>query len=166
MSAIAPSRQGRETAGTRPRKPATILVLSVMLGILVVGAFEAARAMITEPLAPFGMSTEWLVRVPVDTYFWPGMFFVGMTLASVVTVVGLVFRWEWDWASGIESRIGYRWPWLGALSIGVVLLAFEIIELFVVPFHPVMHPVLITWALAIIWLPLTRSGREHLRLTR
>lgn len=162
MSAIAPSRQGKESTRIRPRKPATILVLSVMLGILAIGTFEAARAMITEPLAPLGMTTEWLERAPVDTYFWPGMFFVGMTLASLVTMAGLVLRWEWNWARGIESRIGHRWPWLGALSVGAVLLIFEVIELFLVPFHPVMHPLLIGWSAAIIGLPLTRSAGAYL----
>lgn len=162
MSAIAPSRQDRETARIRLRRPATVVVLAVMFGILAVGTFEAARAMITDPLAPFGMTTELLEKAPVDTYFWPGMFFVGITLASLATIIGLVFRWEWNWAGGIESRVGYRWPWLGALSTGFVLLVFEIIELFLVPFHPVMHPFLIAWSLAIIALPLTRSARSYL----
>ena len=155
----------RGNAKVRSKRPASVAALVVLLAILTVGTLEAARAMITEPLAPFGMTTEWLERTPVDTYLWPGVFFAGMTLASLVTLTGLLFRWEWSWASGIESRIGYRWPWLGAVSTGVVLLAFEIVELFLVPFHPVMHPVLIAWSLAIIWLPLTQSGREHLRST-
>jgi hypothetical protein len=44
------------------------------------------------------------------------------------------------------------------------MLLFEIIELFLVPFHPVMHPLLIAWSLAIIWLPFTRSARQYLRV--
>lgn len=161
MSVIAPSRRASK-AGASRRPPVSIVLLSVVLGILVIGTFEAARAMITNPLEPLGMTTEWLENAPVDTYFWPGMFFVGMTLASLLTLAGLVFRWPWKWAQGIESRIGYRWPWLGAVSIGVVLLIFEIIELFLVPLHPVMHPLLIAWSLAIIGLPLTQSARQHL----
>jgi hypothetical protein len=138
-------------------------VLSVLLGILVVGTSVAAWAMITNPTAPLGMTTSWLENAPVHTYFWPGLFFVGMTLAALLTLAGLVFRWPWKWAHSIESRIGYRWPWLGAVSTGVVMLLFEIIELFLVPFHPVMHPLLIAWSLAIIWLPFTRSARQYLR---
>jgi hypothetical protein len=136
----------------------------VLLANLVVGTFVAAWAMITNPLAPLGMTTESLGNAPVDTFFWPGMFFVGMTLAALLTLAGLVFRWPWKWAQSIESRIGYRWPWLGAVSTGVVMLLFEIIELFLVPFHPVMHPLLIAWSLAIIWLPFTRSARQYLRV--
>jgi len=61
-------------------------------------------------------------------------------------------------ASGIAR------PGLGTASTGVVLLIFEIIELFLMPFHPVMHPLLIAWSLAIIWLPFTRSARQHLEV--
>ncbi len=161
MSVIAPSR-GTSKARASRRLPVSIVVLSVLLGVLVIGTFEAARAMITHPLEPLGMTTEWLESAPVDTYFWPGMFFVGMTVASTLTLAGLIFRWPWKWAQPIESRIGYRWPWLGAVSTGVVLLIFEVVELFLVPFHPVMHPLLIVWSLAIIWLPFSRSARQHL----
>ena len=164
MSVVAPSKRASKAPVSRKRLPVSIVVLSVLLGILVLGTFAAAREMITNPLEPFGMTTEWLEKSPVDTYFWPGMFFLGMTLASVVTLAGLLFRWPWKWAQGIESRIGYRWPWLGAVSIGVVLLLFELIELVLVPFHPVMHPLLIAGSLAIIWLPFTHSARQYFKV--
>ena len=162
MSVVAPSRPATQAGATRKRLPVSIVALSVLLGILVIGTFAAARAMIIDPLEPFGMTTEWLEKAPVATFFWPGMFFLGLTLASVLTLAGLLTRWQWKWAQGIESRIGYRWPWSGAVSIGVVLLLFEIVELVLVPFHPVMHPLLIAWSVVIIWLPFTHSARRHL----
>ncbi len=162
MSVVAPSKRASTARVSRKRLPVSIVVLSMLLGILAIGTFSAAREMITNPLEPFGMTTEWLQEVPVDTYFWPGMFFLGMTVATLVTLAGLQFRWPWKWARGIEARTGYRWPWLGAVSTGAVLLLFEIVELFLVPFHPVMHPLLIAASLVIIWLPFSRSAREHL----
>ena len=164
MSVIAPSRGATKARVSRKRLPVSLVVLSMLFGILAIGTFAAAWAMITNPLEPLGMTTEWLENAPVDTYFWPGMFFVGITLASLLTLAGLVFRWPWKWAHGIESRIGYSWPWLGAVLIGVVLLIFELIELVLVPFHPVMHPLLIAWSLVIIWLPFSRSARKHLEV--
>ena len=164
MSVVAPSRGARTARVSRKRLPVSIVVLSLLLGVLVTGSFAAAREMITNPLEPFGMTTEWLEKAPVDTYFWPGIFFLGMTLATLLTLAGLIFRWRWKWAQGIESRVGYRWPWLGAVSTGVVLLLFEIIELFLVPFHPVMHPLLIAGSLAIIWLPFTHSASQHFKV--
>ena len=164
MSVVAPSKRASKARVSRKRLPVSIVVLSVLLGILAIGTFAAAREMITNPLEPLGMTTEWLENSPVDTYFWPGMFFLGITVATLLTLAGLMFRWPWKWAQGIESRTGYRWPWLGAVSTGAVLLAFEIIELFLVPFHPVMHPLLIAASLAIMSLPFTHSAKQHLKV--
>ena len=163
MSVVAPSRQTSKARVSRNRLPVSIVVLSVLLGILAIGTFAAAREMITNPLEPFGMTTEWLEKAPVDTYLWPGMFFLGITMATLLTLAGLTLRWPWKSARGIEARTGYRWPWLGAVSTGAVLLLFEIIELFLVPFHPVMHPLLIAASLAIISLPFTHSSRRHFK---
>jgi len=164
MSVVAPSKEASKAPVSRKRLPVSIVVLAVLLGILALGTFAAAREMIPNPLEPFGMTTEWLDKAPVDTYFWPGMFFFGMTVGTLVTLAGLLFRWPWKWAQGIEARIGYRWPWLGAISTGVVLLLFELIELVLVPFHPVMHPLLIAASLVIIWMPFTHSARQHFQV--
>jgi len=142
--------------------PGTVNALAVLLGLLVIGALQGGIAMVTNPIDPLGMSPDYLHRTPVGDYFWPGMFLIGIATASAITVPGLVSDWEWRWASPIESAIGHRWPWLASIAIGFVLLAFELIELVMVPFHPIMHPLLIAWSIAIVMLPLTRSGRAHL----
>lgn len=159
MSATAPVRE-RKRAFHRP--PGSITSLGLLLAFLVVGAFQGGLAMVTNPVDPLGMSLDFLERAPVDDYFWPGMFLIGIAVASTLTAVGLFVRWEWSWASRIEARIGFRWPWIGAMSIGTVLLAFEIIELFIVPFHPLMHPLLIAGSLGILLLALTNSARGYL----
>jgi hypothetical protein len=122
--------------------------------------------MVTNPIDPLGMSIDFLDNAPVDDYFWPGMFLLGIAIASVLTVLGLLLPWGWHWASGIESLVGYRWPWIGAMAIGIVLLTFEILELFLVPFHPVMHPLLIAASLAIVMLAVTPSARRYLSIER
>lgn len=146
--------------------PGTVGALGVVLALLVVGAIQGGWAMVTNPVDPLGMSLELLEDAPVDDYFWPGLFLLGIALASSVTVVGLFVKWVWPWVSPIEEAVGYRWPWIGAIAVGVVLLAFEIIELFMVPFHPVMHPLLIAVSLAIVLLASTRSARTHLSVDR
>ncbi len=71
MSVIAPSKRVNEARPGRQRMPVSIVVLSALLGTLVVGTFAAATAMIANPLEPLGMTTVWLEKAPVDTYFWP-----------------------------------------------------------------------------------------------
>jgi hypothetical protein len=132
------------------------------LGLLAVGALQGGIAMIVDPLEPLGMSVSYLDGTPVDTYFWPGVFLLAISAASLVTVSGLAFGWRLQWAAGIESSMGHTWPWLGAVAIGGVLLVFEVIELFLIPFHPIMHPLLIGVSLAIIGLALTTSSQRYM----
>jgi hypothetical protein len=162
MSTSAPTRQATRTAVRRP--PWSVITLSALLGVLVVGALQGGIAMIVDPLEPLGMPVSYLEGAPIDTYFWPGLFLLGIAAASLITIPGLLFHWRWAWANRIETAIGHRWPWLAVLAIGGVLLTFEIIELFIVPFHPIMHPLLIAGSMAIIGLVLTPSASGYLRL--
>jgi hypothetical protein len=145
------------------RLPGTVIGLIGLFAVLVVGAVQGGIAMVTDPLTPLGMTTSYLERAPIDTYFWPGIFLLAIAAAGLLTIVGLLFGWRWHWAEGIERSIGFRWPWIGAVATGTILLLFEIIELFMVPFHPVMHPLLIAGSVAIIGLAMTSSARRHLR---
>jgi hypothetical protein len=160
MTATSNVREDKRRAFSWP--PGTVTALGFLLIVLIVGAVQGGLAMVINPVEPLGMSLDFLDGAPVDDYFWPGLFLLGIALASSVTVVGLFFRWDWGWAAAIEKAIGFRWPWIGAMSVGIVLLAFEIIELFLVPFHPVMHPLLIAGSLAIVLLASTPSARRHL----
>ena len=153
-----------ETAPAKAsRPPGSVIGLSVLLGLLVVGALQGGIAMVADPLEPLGMTVEFLEAAPVHTYFWPGLFLLGIAAAAIVTIAGLLSGWRWRWARAIETAAGHRWPWLGAIAVGGVLLVFEIIELWLVPFHPVMHPLLVAASAAIIVLACTRSARAYLR---
>lgn len=143
--------------------PGTVIALAILLALLAIGALQGGIAMVANPQEPLGMTVEFLDDAPVHTYFWPGVFLLGIAAASILTIVGLLTGWRWPWAARIEAAVNHRWPWLGSLAIGGVLLAFEIAELWLVPFHPVMHPLLIAASLALIALAGTRSARAHLR---
>ena len=144
------------------RRPFTVVALAVLLGLLSIGALQGGIAMVVDPLAPLGMSVDYLERTPIDDYFLPGLFLLGIAAASLLAIPGLLFSWEWRWASKIESRVGYKWPWVAVVATGGILLLFELIELFVVPFHPIMHPLLIAVSLAILGLAFTPSTRRYL----
>jgi hypothetical protein len=152
----------QETSKKLRGPPVPVIALIVLLGLLVIGAFQGGLAMVTNPIDPLGMSPSFLEDTPVDDYFWPGMFLLGIGAASAITLSGLLIKWRWKWAAGIEGFVGYRWPWIAAIAIGAVLLTFEIIELFLIPFHPVMHPLLIAGSLAILVLTLTAPVRRYL----
>ena len=143
------------------RLPQPLLWLAGLLGLLAVGAFQGGLAMVRDPLEPLGLQVDFLERTPIDTYFWPGVFLLCISAACLITVTGLVSRWRWQWADTIEHRVGYRWPWIGAVSIGATLLVFEMLEVYLVPFHPLMHPLLIAASVAVLLLAATLATRAH-----
>lgn len=155
----APGRTRRHTATV----PASVMTLAGLLGFLIIGALQGGWAMVTNPVNPLGMSPDFLEKAPIADYFWPGVFLLAIAGASILTVPGLLFGWKWRWAARIEAAVGYRWPWIASISIGSILLVFELIELFMVPFHPIMHPLLIVGSAAIALLPLTPSARAELK---
>lgn len=164
-------REGRVSTRTgsgahAARRPVSIVSLCVLLALLAVGATQGGIAMVNNPVNPLGMSPSFLDGTPVSDYFWPGMFLIGIAVASLLTAAGLGLNWTWRWARPIEESIGFRWPWLGAVSTGSILLVFEVIELFMVPFHPVMHPLLVAGSLAIVILPNLPSARAVLSVHR
>jgi hypothetical protein len=159
MSVLTPTQSVTTDTG---RRPAAIVALASLLGLLTIGAVQGGIVMVVNPTEPLGMTVEYLDKTPIDDYFLPGLFLLGIAAASIITIAGLLFGWRWNWATPIESRVGYRWPWVGAVSIGGILLAFEVVELFMVPFHPVMHPLLIAASLVILILALTPAARRYL----
>lgn len=156
---FAPGRTHRHTA----RLPLSVTTLAGLLSLLIIGALQGGWAMVTNPVNPLGLSLGFLEKAPIADYFWPGVFLLAIAAASVLTVPGLLFGWRWRWAARIEAAVGYRWPWIASISIGSILLVFELIELFMVPFHPIMHPLLIAGSAAIALLPLTPSARAELK---
>lgn len=133
MSTTTHSTPGRTRRHTkRPSLP--VVTLAGLLSFLIIGALQGGLAMVINPVDPLGMSLDFLEKAPIADYFWPGIFLLAIAAASVLTVPGLLFGWDWHWATRIEAVVGYRWPWIASISIGSVLLVFELIELFVVPF--------------------------------
>lgn len=151
------------TSPARSRTGTTV-VLAVLLALLAVGAAQGGFAMAIDPYTPLGMTTAYLEQAPVDTYLWPGIFLLAIAAASLLSAIGLLTGWKWRWAVPIERAIGYRWPWIGAVSTGIVLFVFEVIEIFLIPFHPIMHPLLLAHSGAIVGLafaePIRRSFRH------
>lgn len=152
-------------AATRSPLPGLARVLAAVLAFLTIGALQGGIAMLLNPDTPLGMTTQYLDGTPFDSYVLPGLYLVAVGVAAGITAAGITFRWHWKWASKIEAAIGYRWQWIGAVAVGVALLVLEVIELFTVPFHPIMHPLMIAVGLISVGLPLMAKIRREYRVS-
>lgn len=158
-----PSTATRPTpAATRRPLPTLARVLAGVLAFLTIGALQGGIAMLLNPETPLGMTTEYLENTPFDSYVLPGLYLLAVGFAAGITATGIAFHWDWRWAGGIEHAIGYRWQWIGAIAVGAALLVLEVIELFMVPFHPILHPLMIAVGLIAVVLPfMARIRREY-----
>jgi hypothetical protein len=139
--------------------PGSAKGLVIALGLLSVGALQGGIAMLMDPYQPLGMTPVVLVNTPLDSFLLPGLFLLGMAAASLITLVGVAL----GRSNGRFSTVmGSDWRRPAALAVGVVLLIFELIELALIPFQPIMHPLLIVLALAIIGLGSAPSARVYL----
>lgn len=148
------------------RPPHTVGWLAFLLPTLAIVAFQGGFVMVMDQREPMGMTVELLERTPVDTFLWPGIVLLTLSAAALLATAGIVFGWHWRWAHRIESRIGFRWPWVASLAVGVVLLVFEVVEIYMIPFHPVLHPLLTVWSVGIILLTCAPATTNHLRAPR
>jgi hypothetical protein len=142
--------------------PVSIIALTVQLVLVAAGALQGGIAMITDPESPMGISLAHLEATPFDSYLWPGLFLLGIALAAIITIPGLLLRWEWNWAWRIESAIGYEWPWISIVAIGLLLFTLEVIGLLFGHLPFVVHMLLLALSLNMIGLALTDSARRYL----
>ena len=160
MSILSTRRASARGGSYRP--PVTVIALTALLVLVAAGSLQGGIIMVIDPTSPMGISLDHLQATPFDNYFWPGMFLLGIALAAIITIPGLLLKWEWRWAWRIESLIGYEWPWVSVLSIGILLFSFEVIGLVFgeLPFQ--MHLLTVALSLNMIGLALTDSARDYL----
>lgn len=160
MSLVSTTRDRTRDSSYRP--PPTVVALTLILVLVAVGSLQGGIAMVTDPGAPLGMSPRHLDATPFDDYFWPGMFLLALAAASMVTIPGLLLRWEWRWAWWIESKVGYEWPWISVMAVGILLFSFEIIGLVFAGLPLLIHLLAVAVSLNLIALALTDSARSYL----
>jgi hypothetical protein len=160
MSLVSTHRTRARRVDYRP--PLTVIALTALLVLLAAGSLQGGITMVADPESPMGMALEHLEATPFVNYFWPGVFLLGIALASALTIPGLLLLWEWRWAWRIENLVGYEWPWISVMAIGILLFSFEVIALVFGQLSVTMHLLLVAVSLNTIGLALTDSARGYL----
>lgn len=111
-------------------RPFSLWLLMVALLLLSFGGFYGGLAFMAEPSGNLiGMSPDMLGRLPVRDYFLPGLFLAGVYgLGSLFVVYGLWARPAWSWLELIHRWTGAHWAWVAALTLGVVLIVWILVQ--------------------------------------
>lgn len=149
----------------RPGRSPALYALIVLLAVLSIAGLVGGLSLIGDRTgASIAADPTWLEGTPVDDFLLPGIF-----LALVYGVFGLaLIGGLWTRASfgplvAFDRAAGHIWSWWGAVALGVVLVAWIVYELFVIPEMIWLQPALAGMGLAIVMVAMTPSVRAYAR---
>jgi len=156
---IAPHANERIPSSRRPR---LLWPLLGLLGMLSLGGFIGGLSFVRDRTgAELGANLTWLQKTPVDDFFLPGLFLLGVYgIGSLLLMVGLAWRWSPGPFRRVDARLGYHWSRIGAIGQGAVLVAWILYEFVALPDQMLLQPILIGVGVLMIALSLTPSLRR------
>jgi uncharacterized BrkB/YihY/UPF0761 family membrane protein len=110
-----------EAVSERPLARWLFIIAVAMQGVSGVGG---GIGLVADPSgAALGMPLEWLDGSPFSSYLVPGAFLLlALGVVPLAVAYGL-------WRGG-------RWSWYGALAVGVMLVAWIVVEIAIVGYQP------------------------------
>lgn len=113
-----------------------------------------------------GMPESWLAEIPFTSWFWPGIILgVGLGLAPLGIGYGLLRRASPGVLADAEVAVGYRWPWVGSVCLGIGLVAWIVVELLLIPeVHWLMQPLYLGVGAGIVGTAVRPRVRERWRV--
>ena len=143
-------------------RPHLLWPLLGMLGVLSLGGFIGGLSFVRDRTgAELGANLTWLQKTPVDDFFLPGLFLLGVYgIGSLLLMAGLAWRWSPGPFRRLDAGLGHHWSWIGAIGQAVVLVVWILFEFVVLPDQMLLQPILIGVGLLMIALSLSPSLRR------
>jgi hypothetical protein len=158
----ASSTQADERAkASKERRPGAVWPLVALL-VLLASGLPAGISFMTDPSgAGLGAKVSWLERTPVSDFFWPGLFLsLVYGIGSLLLIVGLIWRPSPGPLDQLDRWLGHHWAWAGTIAMGIVLVAWVVYELLVLPETMGLQFVMIGLGLLLAALPLLPAMRR------
>lgn len=134
------------------------------LGFTGLTAGTGGTDMLAFPQGNVFVDGDWLDHLPVSDYRLPGLVLAGVIGAgSLVAAYGLVRRPRWRWAEPLERRTGMHWSWAATGLAGLVLAAWLLVEVVLIPERSTVEGVYGMLAALLVGSCLTPSFRRARR---
>jgi hypothetical protein len=145
-----------------PSRPRLLWPLLGLLGLLTSGGFIGGLSFVRDRTgADLGAKLSWLQKTPVDDFFLPGLFLLGVYgIGSLVLIAGLAWRVSPGPVRRMDARLGHHWAWIGTIGQGSALVIWILYEFVVLPDQMLLQPILIGVGLVMVVLTLLPSVRQ------
>lgn len=148
----------------RGRPPLAPSVLAILVGLQALSGLAGGAVLVIDPSGGLmGMPLSVLRHGPFEDFLVPGMvLLLVLGVLPAIVALGLWTRPRWRTAEPLERAFGEHWSWIGAGVVGVGLLIWLAVELWVVG----PSSLLVVYAavgLAIVALALTPGTRRFYR---
>lgn len=150
---------------TRRGRPPALYPLLVLIGVLSIAGLAGGWSLMSDPTGEaMRADLAWLEGTPVSDFLLPGLFlFVAYGVFGLILIAGLWTRRSPGPLRTFDRRTGHHWAWWGTIAIGVVLVAWIVYELFVIPDVIWLQPALAAMGLTIVGFAMLPSIRAYAR---
>ena len=145
-------------------RPLYAWIMIILIFILAIAALISGAMLFLSPGGDWlGMSTSVLDGSPFNSYLVPGiLLFLFLGVFPFIVGLGLV-NTSWKWLKRINPFRGHYWAWTGALTTGVIVLVWIIVETALIGYVSVLQPVMGVWGALILCLALLPQVRRYYR---
>jgi hypothetical protein len=146
------------------KRPLPLWILLLWLIFLAFGGLYGGIAMLLDS-SGLSMGVDTLLPLlPVPDFVLPGLFLLFvMGLVPLILTFGLLARPNWPWADALARWSGHYWAWTGTLALGVVLLAWLLVQAILLGFSAGIQYVMVVNGLALLGFGLWPSVRNAYR---
>jgi hypothetical protein len=147
----------------RRGRPLALYPLMLLIGVLSIAGLGGGWSLVADPTGEaMRADLAWLEGTPVGDFLLPGLFlFFVYGVFGVILIAGLWTKRSFGPLKALDRRTGHHWAWWGTIAIGVVLVAWIVYELFVIPDVIWLQPALAAMGLAIIVIAMLPSVRRY-----
>ncbi len=147
------------------RRPLYSWVLIILVFALSIAAIISGAMLFLVPDGSLlAMEADVLADSPFNSYLIPGIIlFLFIGVFPLIVGLGLV-NTSWRWLKRINPFRGHYWAWTGALTTGVILLVWIIVETVLIGYVSVLQPVMGFWGALILCLALLPPVRRYYRV--
>lgn len=144
----------------RRSRPIGAILLLLLVGFQALSGLFGGGLLVLDPSGEIlGLPLSVLDGAPFTDFLVPGLIlFLVLGVAPAILAVALWIRPAWRAATRVERAFGEHWTWVGAGVVGVGLLVWLAVELWMVgsSFFLILYGVLGVLILAVALMPSTK----------